>query len=93
MAPSRLGDRHRAEFHAALLRAGSCRSGARDLAHDRDRDLGRRHRADVEPDRRMDARERGVGDALRLQPLEAPAMRLLRAERADIEAIARQRVA
>ena len=40
----------------------------------------------------MDARERGVGDALRLQALEPAAMGLLRAERADIEAVARERV-
>ena len=41
-----------------------------DLAHDRDRDLGRRHRANIEPDRRMDARESRVGDPLLLQPRE-----------------------
>ncbi len=40
----------------------------------------------------MDARQRGVGDALRLQPLEPAGMRLPRAERADVEAVARQRM-
>ena len=30
-----------------------------DLGHDRHRDLGRRHRADRQPDRRMDARDVG----------------------------------
>src|SRR6516162_8956088 len=64
----------------------------RDLAHDGDRDLGGRHRADVETDGRMDARERGVGYALRLEPLDAAPVRLLRAERADIEAVARKRM-
>jgi hypothetical protein len=40
----------------------------------------------------VDAFERRIGNALRLQPVDAAAMRLLRAERADIEAIPRQRM-
>ena len=40
----------------------------------------------------MDARERGIGYALRLEPLDAAPVRLLRAERADIEAVARKRM-
>src|SRR5262245_28406696 len=64
----------------------------RDLAHDRDRDLGRRHRGNVQADRRMNAPERFVADALPLQPLNPTRVRLLRAERADIEAVARQRM-
>ncbi len=90
-----LGDRHRAEFHDAFssaFSAAGCAQPRGDLAHDRDRDLGRRHRADGKPDRRVDARQRGVADALRLEPLEAAAVRLLRAERADVEAVARERM-
>ena len=40
----------------------------------------------------MDARERGVAEPLLFQPFEAAAMRLPRAERADIEAVARERM-
>ncbi len=89
-APSASADRHRAELHERLLRRLA--QPRRDLAHDGDRDLGGRDRADVEPDRRMDARDRGVGQALRLQPLDAAGVGLLRAERADIEAVARERM-
>ena len=42
------------------LAPAPARSRAVISRHDRDRDLGRRDRADVEPDRRMDAREIGV---------------------------------
>ena len=44
------------------------------------------------PDRRMDARKRRVAKALPREPLEPRAMRLPRAERADIEAVARKRL-
>ena len=55
--------RDRSEFHDAALTGA--RSGCvdflaqplGDLRDDRDRDLGRRHRADIEPDRRVDAGE------------------------------------
>ena len=40
----------------------------------------------------MDAAEIVVGDALLLEPLDAARMGLPRAERADIEAVARERV-
>jgi hypothetical protein len=40
----------------------------------------------------MDAGERVVADALLFEPLDAAAVRLLRAERADIEAVALERV-
>jgi len=63
-----------------------------DLRHDGDRDFGRRDRADVEADRRVDAGQIGVADALPAKPFEAARMRLPRSERADIEAVARQRV-
>ena len=58
----RLGDRDRAELHAAAPR-GRVRSVATISAEDRDGDLRRRDRADVEADRRMDARELGLGEA------------------------------
>ncbi|MGY4404719.1 hypothetical protein ACVIYL_005522 [Bradyrhizobium sp. USDA 3315] len=59
-----------------------------DLGHDRDRDLRRRHRADIEADRRVDARDVAVPGALRTQPLGALGVGLSRSERADIEAVA-----
>src|SRR5262249_61297524 len=40
----------------------------------------------------MDARERGIGQALRFEPLDAAPVRLLRAKRTDIEAVARKRM-
>src|SRR5437867_1279824 len=40
----------------------------------------------------MNAPERFIAHALPLEPLEAARVRLLRAERADIETVARQRV-
>jgi len=40
----------------------------------------------------MDARQLILANARRLQPLQPPAMRLPRAERADIKAVALQRV-
>ena len=40
----------------------------------------------------MDARDIGVGHALLLEPLDAPGMGFARAERADIEAVARERM-
>src|SRR5262249_30083581 len=64
----------------------------RDLAHDGDRDLGGRDRANVETDGSMDARERGIGQALRPEPLDAAPVGLLRTERADIEAVTRKRM-
>src|SRR5690606_8465615 len=42
-----------------------------DLAHDRHRDLGRRHRADIEPDGRMDRGDLRLRDAGGAQPLDA----------------------
>ena len=45
-----------------------------------------------EPDRGVDAPEVGVGQALLFQPLEAAGVSLPGAERADIEAVARERV-
>src|SRR5262245_43640069 len=64
----------------------------RDLAHDRNRDLGRRHGGNIQADRRMNAPERFIAHALTLQPLDPPCMRLLRAERADIEAVTHERM-
>src|SRR5712692_3854296 len=62
------------------------------LCHDGDRNLGRRHRPDAKTDRRMDARERGLGHALRLEPLQPARVGLFRAERPNIEAVARKRM-
>ena len=64
-AALRLGDRDGAEFHERLV-SGFEPQPRSDLAHDRDRDLRRRHRADGQPDRRMDALEVGVGETLAL---------------------------
>jgi hypothetical protein len=58
------------------------------LGHDRHRDLGRRNRTDRKPDRRVDARDISFLGALRPQPVAAFGVRLPRAERADIEAVA-----
>ena len=62
-----------------------------DLREDGDGDLGRRLRADVDADRRVDALDVGGGGALRDQPLDALAVRLPAAERADIERARRER--
>ena len=61
----------RSEFHDAALtdRTFGFRFLAQplgDLRHDRDRDLRRRNRADIEADRRMDAGNVGVAQALLL---------------------------
>src|SRR3984893_18273139 len=63
-----------------------------DLAHDGDRNFGRRHGPDLEPDGRVDACQRAIGEALRLEALDPARGRLLRAERADGEAIALKRM-
>ena len=82
----------RAEFHAASAFSAFMPQPRGDFGHDGDGDLGRRHRADGEPDRRVDARDIGIAQSGLLQPLHAFGMRLPRAERADIETIARQRM-
>ena len=56
-----------------------------------ERDLGRRDRPDVEPDRRMDAGEVRLAEAARGQPLDPALVRLPRPEGADIEALRLQR--
>src|SRR3954470_1382889 len=79
-------------FMAALSCGQSCRLLPQllgDLADNRDRDLGRRHRTDIEADRRMDAAGVVVGEAaLGLQPLDTAGVGFPRAEGADVEAIA-----
>src|SRR6476661_3275615 len=60
------------------------------LRQDRHRDLGRRDRADRQPDRAVDAGEVGSGETHFLQAVAPPPMRALRAERADIEALRTQ---
>src|SRR3954452_2111702 len=61
------------------------------LRQDRDRDLGRRDRADRQTDRAVDAGEVGIGETHFLQAVAPPSMRALRAERTDIEALRAQR--
>src|SRR4051812_32462700 len=63
----------------------------RHLRQDRDRDLGRPDRADREADRAVDAGEVGIGEADLPEAVNAPCVRALRAERADIEALRAQR--
>ena len=58
-----------------------------DLAEDRDRDLGRRDGADIEPDRSMDACEIPLAEPGGGEALHPPAVGFLRTERPDIEAI------
>ena len=58
-----------------------------DLGQDRDGDLGRRHRADDEADRTVDAGESLVAEARFAQPLQRAAWVLRAAERADIEGV------
>ena len=60
--------------------------------HDGDGDLGRGDRADGKADRRVDARKRIIRQALRLEPFDAAGVRLLRAQRADVKAVARERM-
>ena len=87
-------DRDRAELHAAFsfsARNGFLRNAAMISPSDRNRDLGRADRADVEPDRPMDARDRLRAEACRRQPLDALGVRLPRTERADVEAFGPQR--
>ena len=102
----RILGRYAAEFHdAAFPHPTVPRKRARDwegvcvrlgvqpvgnLRHDGDRDLRRRYRADVEADRRMDARQIGVGQTLLFEPLDAARMSFPRPERADIETVARR---
>ena len=89
-----LARRDGAELHrASRLRAhSSARSRLRDLAHDGDRDLRRRHRADRQARSAHGCARVRVGAPCALQPLDPAGMRLLRAERADIEALALERV-
>src|SRR3569623_913207 len=62
--------------------------GGGDLCHDRYCDLGWRHRANVQSDWRMDARERIVAFPRRLQTVEPLAVGFTGDERADIKTIA-----
>ena len=55
-----------------------------DLAHDRERGLLRAERAEVEPDRRRDARLVGLGDAELEQAVAALGLRPARAHGADV---------
>src|ERR1700685_2039385 len=64
----------------------------RDLRHDGDRDFRGRDRADIEADRGVNAGNVRVVHALLLQSVNPAAMSFPRAERADVETIARQRV-
>ncbi len=77
---------------AAAARRGLLTQPRRDLGDDRDRDLRRRYRADIKPDRRMDAGDVGLGKALALEPFDAAGVGFARPERADIETVARQRM-
>src|SRR5947209_3614207 len=76
----------------ALMRSTAARSNTSTpgLAHDRHRDLRRRHRADRKADRCMDLCNVGIGRALRIQALGAPGVGFARAERADIKTVALQ---
>src|ERR1700722_19750606 len=58
-----------------------------DLADDRDRDFGGADRADVEPDRRMDALERRFIKLVGANSFDPFGVRLSRSELADIETI------
>ena len=78
-------------FFARLLRREAQPRG--DLAHDRDRDLGRRDRADRAARSARGCAPRSASvKPCSFKPLEAAGVRLLGAERADIEAVARERV-
>ena len=59
-------------------------AGRDDLGADRDRGLLRRAGADVEPDRRHDPRDVGVGEARLPQPHDATFVGAARAHRADV---------
>ena len=65
--------------------------GFDDRGEDGDGDLARRRGADVGADRRLDPVDRDLRDARRLQPLDAPCMRLPAAKRADVEAAGPER--
>ena len=62
-----------------------------DLAHDRQRGLLGGQRAEVEPDRRRDALELGLLDALGQQPLAPLGLRAARAHGADVAGVRAQR--
>ena len=80
--------RDRAELHAAcgcFCGTGAPRRTATSLGDDRQRDLRRGHRLDVEADRSLDARQRRLAVAEFAQPLQPRGVRAPRAERADVE--------
>ncbi len=66
-------------------------AGLDDLGGDGDRGLLRRARAEVQPDRRVQALELGIGEPGLLQPDEAILMRPARAHGADVAGVGAQR--
>src|SRR6202034_1834574 len=63
-----------------------------DLGHNGNRDLGRRDRADRQDDRSVNTGDISLSGALRLEAFAAPGVGLSRAQRADIETVAREGV-